>query len=78
MNETSSLADRFQFDPLPSMERQDADIALIAINAGVVHYRNPVEDPLFSAHQVLQDPDENMTWYTQDWPARALGCTEQV
>jgi hypothetical protein len=78
MNETSILADRFSFDPLPSMKREDADIVLIAISAGAIDYRHPVEDPLFSAHQMTQHTDDNSTWYNQDWAARALGCTEQA
>jgi hypothetical protein len=69
-------------NPLPEMQRKDADVALMAIWLNVLKYETPVNDPLFSAHKespyIPGGGWPNQTLYMSDNVAGVIGCTEQV
>jgi hypothetical protein len=71
------------FDPIPQLQRADADTILFFLTAHGVTYTNPVDDPWFSAHRkgpMFGNVVSN-TWrpsYLQDEPAAVLGCTMQM
>ncbi|KAF1947008.1 hypothetical protein EJ02DRAFT_449990 [Clathrospora elynae] len=68
-------------DPLPEMRREDADVALMAVWLNTISYYEPVDDPLFSAHQetiyVSGGGYPNDTLYESDNVAGVVGCAEQ-
>jgi hypothetical protein len=41
-------------------------------------FKSPVDDPLYSAHQKVQGIRLNITRYLPDYPAKAVGCLQQV
>ena len=67
------------FEPIQELVRSDADVLLLFLSfIGV--YTHPVDDPWFSAHNVLHrdTPAEiARTTYVRDKPISAIGCTEQ-
>jgi hypothetical protein len=70
------------FDPSPELDIDDADVILMYIGNNRVHYGQPVNGPVFSAHKKItyksygvQDEAEI---YYHDNPGTVLGCTEQV
>lgn len=67
--------------PLPGLRREDADVAIIYLAAGV-KYHKVVDDPWFSAHKTFADSDvsdsEHPPLYKPDNPFSAMGCTIQV
>lgn len=70
------------FDPSPEMDIDDADVILKYIGKNRVHYGQPVNDPVFSAHKKVTYKsygvqDEAIIYYHDD-PGTVLGCTEQV
>ncbi|KAL5374349.1 hypothetical protein DPSP01_012021 [Paraphaeosphaeria sporulosa] len=64
---------------LDEMNRTDADVALAFITLNNVLYHNPVNDPLFSAHQEVPygNGPLSQTEYKSDHLAGALGCAVQ-
>lgn len=75
------------FIPSPEFNRSDADVNLSFLSVNSVKFTEPVDDPLFSAHQPYFFPSadynlffsepENMTYYTSDNLANVIGCTDQ-
>lgn len=75
------------FIPSPDFNRSDADINLSFLSVNSVKFVEPVDDPLFSAHQPYIFPrgdsnktfytPENKTYFTSDNLANLIGCTEQ-
>ncbi|KAF2728125.1 hypothetical protein EJ04DRAFT_504579 [Polyplosphaeria fusca] len=69
-------------DPLKELTRTDADTTLQAVKKGNIMYKEPIEDPVFSAHQATEVFDVataiNVTMYKSDAPLTVLGCTDQV
>lgn len=67
---------------LREMQRDDADVAVIAIWLNDVSYQQTVNDPLFAAHRaynyVLGGGYPNLTRYKSDFRAGAIGCAVQV
>lgn len=65
---------------LDEMNRTDADVALVFVSLNNVQYHNPVNDPLFSAHQeVLYGSGPLVsTEYKSDHLVGAMGCAVQV
>ncbi|KAF2638963.1 hypothetical protein P280DRAFT_67807 [Massarina eburnea CBS 473.64] len=68
-------------EPLPEMQRDDADVSLIGLWSNNVQYEIPVNDPLFTAHQYYKvSPGGGMadhTRYKADYPAGVIGCAQQ-
>lgn len=70
--------DNRKWDPIPELNRTDADVALLILAANWVQYDEPVDDPWFSAHDLLQfDSPYVNTLYKPDYYVRFLGCMEQ-
>ena len=71
------------FDPIPELQRDDADTTIFFLSANDIAYLAPVDDPLYSAHvqapTTLDDPAESgaQTFYYRDQPVGVLGCTQQ-
>ena len=68
-------------DPLPEMNRTDADVALIPVWANAVVYDRPVEDPLFAAHRLEMrqtGTGKDKALYWSDHYAGVIGCALQV
>jgi hypothetical protein len=63
------------------MRRNDADLVLNFVGSPV-HYHDPVDDPLFSAHRTITEYDDgfndNITRYVADSPLTGVGCSIQV
>jgi hypothetical protein len=68
-------------DPLPTLARNDADVAFIAIFPSKQLFVEPVDDLIFSAHRPVLVPGvpglENTTRYLSDHHYGIIGCTEQ-
>jgi hypothetical protein len=71
--------DQVQIIPLPEMQRSDADISLLALNLDpIMYFQEPIDDPLFSAHKLLDFRSQrNYSYYASDYPARVIGCAAQ-
>ncbi|KAF8537382.1 hypothetical protein BDD12DRAFT_887763 [Trichophaea hybrida] len=71
----------FQLDPIPALKRNDADVTLLFFAAYGINYYEPVDDPLFSAHQQQASfimPDyAPLPIYKADHPVTVMGCIEQ-
>ena len=76
ISSVASLPEVTLWRPIPEMTREDADVSLIFVIGNSISYLNPVDDPLFAAHRRSLSDDQ--TIYLPDYPAGALGCTEQV
>ena len=74
--ELRSNPETFHWQPIPELNRTDADVSLSIITAGNIYYDKPVEDPLFAAHVVRHDPLRDV--YTPDHRSGALTCAIQV
>lgn len=66
--------------PIPAMNRTDADVGIIVLWMNNVQYTEPVDDPMFSAHELrtYTSGGENVTMYGADKPAGVFGCAIQV
>lgn len=67
------------WDPLPEINRTDADVTLIFLMQNSVSYSEPVDDPIFAAHTTL---DLSMVvagadYFSTDNYVSTLGCVEQ-
>ena len=60
--------------------RTDADISLLGITIGNIEYQDPVDDPLFLAHQAYTDEIDGVkvVKYRTDYHTGTLGCAIQV
>ncbi|KAF2110744.1 hypothetical protein BDV96DRAFT_650847 [Lophiotrema nucula] len=69
------------FEPLPEMRREDADITVRAVGKNAIRYREPVDDLLFAAHQVvplyLISDNSTFTYYQSDTHSSMIGIMEQ-
>ncbi|CAO2652324.1 Nn.00g006070.m01.CDS01 [Neocucurbitaria sp. VM-36] len=68
------------FDPIPELATDNADLTLIMVTLNQVRYSAPVEDPFFSAHKPfnwIASTTDNMTVYFSDWPNAMMGCKQQ-
>jgi hypothetical protein len=69
-------------DALPEMQRDDADVAVIAVWMNNVSYEDPVDDPLFTAHRpqtyIVGGGYPDYTKYYSDYHAGVIGCAQQV
>ena len=79
---TSRLATENMYNPIPEMQRQDADIAVKSVRKNAIQYTTPVDDPLFSAHKSMVYTNlalgENETSYLADSMVDVVGCAMQV
>jgi hypothetical protein len=65
--------------PLPELVRDDGDTTISLYSFTKMGYLQPVNDPLFTAHTPRQGHTRpNATVYHHDYPARAVGCLQQV
>src|SRR5436190_20527597 len=67
------------WSPSPEFYRDDADAVMFFLQGNSVTAAEPIDDPLFSAHQPHVTPGYygNSTLYLPDNPANVLACTEQ-
>ncbi|KAF2733745.1 hypothetical protein EJ04DRAFT_605111 [Polyplosphaeria fusca] len=69
------------FRVLPQLQVPNADITLRQNMLNQIRHENPVNDPMFAAHQRVFATDStggsNMTIYLSDFPATMTACTEQ-
>lgn len=75
------------FIPSPEFNRSDADVNVSFLSVNSIRFTEPVDDPLFSAHQPYYFPSgdsnrtfyepEDKTYYTADNLANVIGCTDQ-
>jgi hypothetical protein len=62
--------------PIAALNRTDADIILIWIDASGVVYKEPVDDPIFSAHSAPPPNSSIKDYYVSDYSAGVIGCAE--
>lgn len=68
------------FVPIPSLQRDDADVHILFLAAKDILYTAPIDDPWFTAHQgsvMLATVYDAQTAYQPDEPASPLGCALQ-
>jgi hypothetical protein len=78
----SNAGEDTMWEPVPALNRTDADVHLVFIAPNSLLYDTPVDDPLFSAHLVsnisITDQNGNMVkYYEADYYIGAIGCTDQ-
>jgi hypothetical protein len=68
-----------QWEPIPALSKNDSDVSIFFVNVNSVLYPEPVNDPLFSAHEpsVAELSSGNLTSYVEDYLVNALACTDQ-
>ncbi|KAF2729630.1 hypothetical protein EJ04DRAFT_588412 [Polyplosphaeria fusca] len=65
---------------IPELRKEDADVMLRFNMNNAVHYRHPVDDPMFAAHRefkITMTTGVNVTVYLSDFPGSVLGCALQ-
>ncbi|KAF2018268.1 hypothetical protein BU24DRAFT_390046 [Aaosphaeria arxii CBS 175.79] len=65
---------------LPSLNVENADLALVQVKPNKFLFGNPVDDPLFAAHVPFLRrgyDDPNLTHYLSDNAVSTLGCNQQ-
>jgi hypothetical protein len=71
------------WDPIPALNRTDADVSLYLIMQNNIVYLDPVDDPLFAAHQPTNTTFgtganlQTIKQYTRDTWIDTLGCIDQ-
>ncbi|KAK5094693.1 hypothetical protein LTR70_003917 [Exophiala xenobiotica] len=67
------------WDPIPEINRTDADVALLFLMQNGVSYSEPVDDPIFSAHDVMDLSGylAGAVYYNTDNYVTTMGCTDQ-
>ena len=69
------------WEPIPELNRTDADVSVFFLAQNNVYYDSPVLDPFFSANIKDSTPaagtGENLTSYLPDIYVTALGCIDQ-
>jgi hypothetical protein len=65
---------------LPELTREDADVTLISFFPSNMTYKQPVEDPIFSAHRPIEIETtfDEQRRYQSDYDFGIMGCAEQV
>lgn len=71
------------FDPIPQLQRADADVMIFFLTAHGIMYTQPVDDPWFSAHRLGPKygnirNNESFPSYLQDEPLAVMGCAMQM
>ncbi|KAF1985154.1 hypothetical protein K402DRAFT_334899 [Aulographum hederae CBS 113979] len=72
------------FEPIPALRKNDADVALVFISANGILFTEPTSDPVFSAHRPIDHalsehlPGEIATGFLSDQPVGVIGCTLQT
>lgn len=69
------------FSPIPRLRNDDSDLVVVYVTTRGVRYWEPVDDPLFSAHKVIQQllvDNSTIPNYLPDAPMTAFGCQQQV
>ncbi|KAL8872035.1 MAG: hypothetical protein Q9174_002268 [Haloplaca sp. 1 TL-2023] len=67
-------------DPIPALNRTDADVTIMFLAPNAVTYTSPVYDPLFRAtlpYNITDFGGNNNTMYTSDHWAGVLACADQ-
>ncbi|KAF1951516.1 hypothetical protein CC80DRAFT_528262 [Byssothecium circinans] len=73
-----------QFDPIPQLQKPDADVMLFFLTSRGILFTQPVDDPWFSAHKKgkqLRSSIDSTTYkqlYDPDEPISVMGCTMQM
>jgi hypothetical protein len=71
------------WEPIPPLNRTDADVTLIFIAPNSVVYETPVDDPVFSAHSTNSSivisvlEGQSTVFYESDYYLGIIGCAEQ-
>jgi len=61
------------WNPIPALNRSDAEVTLVFLVANSISYLTPVDDPFFAAHY----KPSNSTYYQSDNNVTVLGCIDQ-
>ncbi|KAL8965816.1 MAG: hypothetical protein Q9183_003673 [Haloplaca sp. 2 TL-2023] len=67
-------------EPIPALDRPDADVTIMFLAPNAVTYTSPVYDPLFRAtlpYNITDLDGHNDTLYTADYWAGVLACADQ-
>lgn len=67
------------WDPVPEINRTDADVALLFLMQNGVSYSEPVDDPMFAAHDVMDLSGylAGAVYYNTDNYVTTMGCIDQ-
>lgn len=67
------------WNPIPEINRTDADVALLFLMQNGVSYSEPVDDPIFAAHDVMDLSGylAGAVYYNTDNYVTTMGCTDQ-
>jgi hypothetical protein len=68
-NATARTTDQWQ--PSPPFNVSDADISMMMLAQNAIGYQKPVDDPFFSAHDLLG------VLYGSDYDVSLMGCIDQ-
>ncbi|KAJ4291860.1 hypothetical protein N0V90_009756 [Kalmusia sp. IMI 367209] len=66
--------------PLPGLRSNDSDFVLAMVSMNAIRYRHPVNDPFFSAHELVMLNRSGTTaleTYYSDRPLSVMGCQQQ-
>jgi hypothetical protein len=80
---SSEAGQSSDWEPIPPLNRTDADVTLIFIAPNSILYESPVDDPVFSAHLTnskLTIPaleGQSTVFYAPDYYLGVVGCAEQ-
>src|SRR5262245_23183337 len=72
------------FDPIPQLQRTDADTMLFFLTAHGIIFTKPVDDPWFSAHRDgtqhgnIRNSSQRFSSWLQDEPLAVMGCAMQM
>jgi hypothetical protein len=82
-NESLFDASVNDYSPIPALHLPDADVHLAFLSAPEIHFSNPIDDPLFSAHKSAsglknEETHEMLDAYLQDEPLAVMACTQQI
>jgi len=63
----------------PDLQRHDGEVFVVTFRAGKSSYNYPVDDPMFSAHEIVRDRpvNEESRIYFPDYDTTGIGCVEQ-
>lgn len=69
------------FVTIPALRRRDTDVAIRLNVLNQLHFGEPIDDPMFPAHKIVNITDGNgignLTTFKPDYPATVTACTEQ-
>src|SRR5436190_1699980 len=72
----SGISTGSTFMPIDELKREDGDLSLFWLSSYFMMYTEPIDDPFFSAHVVL-DKKANPRFYSPDRWANVIGCVDQ-